>query len=312
MTHRIPILILGGSDAKRGPLHEELSANEVITGFKGALPLPSGRSLAAELIDRYRQTDRFQDPILLGPREVYRDLVDCEIVDVRGPLSTTLECLEQQVDCRWPSRQPIAVSACDILPSTNEIGELLASGYDQHPECQFWWEMIVSDPESLGASSWKPKYRIRRTQESPPEPMYPGHLVIFQPDAVRLDVWVRIMALAYQYRNLPIRKRILPMLFRGLMTLAAQDTQNLTKGQFPILSVSIPWHFLRAFAAFHKGTLTIPKFEERIGRVLLHRAFRANSNAVVVTLTELRSFAQDIDSIREYQAVQNQNRIVTM
>lgn len=312
MTHPIPLFILGGSDTRRGPLHQELSAEEVLSGFKGALPLPTGRCLAAELIDRYRQTGRFRDPILLGPRETYRDLVDCEIVDVRGPLATTLACLCHEAKSRWPSSQPIAVSACDILPTADEIRHLLETGYDVHPDCKFWWEMVVSEPEGLGASSWKPKYPIRRNRDQSPESMYPGHLLIFRPDALRLEAWIRILALAYKYRNRPVRQRILPMLFRGLMTLATQDVRNLGRGQIPILTLSIPWQFLRAVLAFQRRTLTISEFEHRIGQVLLHRSFRGSPDTVVVTLTEIRSFAQDIDSEREYEALRNENRILTI
>ncbi|MCA9072966.1 MAG: hypothetical protein KDA84_28780 [Planctomycetaceae bacterium] len=302
MTAKIPLVILAGSDSRRGPLHEKLSADQVITGFKGALPLASGKCLAAELIDRYRQTGRFEDPVLLGPRAVYRDLVDCEIADVEGSLAATLQCLHAQAQQRWSNGQAIAVSACDILPTSNEIVELLETGYDPNPECQFWWQMIQSEPNALGASSWKPKYLIRKSPDQTPEPMYPGHLVIFRPEAIRMSLWIRIMALTYRYRNLPIRKRVLPMLVRGLGMLAAQDLRNLTRGQLPILTFSIPWHFLRAFKQHQKGTLSIPLFEEHISRVLLHRECRT-ANAVIVTLTKLRSFAQDIDSKQEYESV---------
>ena len=80
MAPSFPILILAGSDQRAGPVPPGLRGAEMLSGFKGALPLPSGVSLVAELVSRLRQAQRFADPLLIGPRSVYAKLVDCEVV----------------------------------------------------------------------------------------------------------------------------------------------------------------------------------------------------------------------------------------
>lgn len=310
MTEPIPILILAGSDQRRGPVHPDLHADDMLSGFKGAIPLPWGKCVAAELVDRLRNSGRFADPLLLGPRSVYENLVDCEIVDVEGTLVETMQCAQRCISTRFPNEAPVAVSACDILPTPDEINKLLEDSYDAHSDCSFWWQMITAEPEELGASSWKPRYGIQSEPGAPPQTAYPGHLVIYRPKALRTDLLIRLLSLAYRYRNRPLRKRVLPMLMRGVGMLAMQDLRNLAIGQLPVLTLSIPWHVLRAYSEFRRQSLEVSGLERHLGRVLLHRRFRRDKRAVVVALSRTVSFAQDIDSQGELNAVIEQGEPV--
>ena len=101
MPETMPFVILAGSDQRPGPVPQDLQANDMLTGFKGAIRLPWGRSLAAELVDRVRATGRFRDPLLVGPKTVYAGLVDCEIIDVEGTLATTLRRVIELVRTRF-------------------------------------------------------------------------------------------------------------------------------------------------------------------------------------------------------------------
>src|SRR5438105_5690896 len=101
MPEAMPILILAGSDQRPGPVPQDLQPDDMLSGFKGAIRLPWGRSLAAELVDRVRATGRFQDPLLVGPKTVYAGLVDCEIIDVEGTLTATLRRVIDVVRTRF-------------------------------------------------------------------------------------------------------------------------------------------------------------------------------------------------------------------
>ena len=303
MNPRIPLLILAGSDLVPGPLPPTPFQGQMLSGFKGKLELPSGKTLAAELVDRYRASDRFQEPVLFGPKSVYEGLVDCEIVDVSGNLAKTMERVRDCARTRWPADTPVAVSASDILPTPAEIRDLLETSYDPHPDCKFWWQVIPAEPEALGPSAWKPHYEVRPARNEEPQAMFPGHLVIFHPGAVRLDLLIRLMELVYRYRNRPHRKRAFPMLVRGIGTLAAQDGRNLLRAQLPILTATIPWHILRAYAQFRRKTLTIAELESRLAKVLLHRQYRSQRGAFIIAQTQILSFAKDIDSQSELDAV---------
>lgn len=308
MSTLIPILILAGSDLRHGPVHPELSPQEVLSGFKGAIRLPWGKCIAAELVDRYRNSGRFADPVLIGPKSVYQQLVDCEIVDIAGTLADSLRVAQQYIATRFAQEAPVAVSACDILPTPQETRRLMEESYDPHHAAQFWWQLVTAGPQDLGASSWKPCYAIRQMPDESPRTMYPGHLIIYRPAAVRSDLLIRLLTLAYRHRNRPLGKRVLPMLFQGIGMLAKQDVRNLGSGQLPLLTCSIPWHFLRAYSQFRHQSLTISGLELHLGRVLLHRRFRRDRRPVVLALTSVHSFAQDIDSQRELDALLSTER----
>jgi len=306
MPEAMPIVILAGSDQQPGPVPKDLQVGDMLSGFKGAIPLPWGRSLAAEFVARVRATGRFQDPLLVGPKAVYAGLVDCEIIDVEGTLTTTLRRVIELLRTRFDGHAPVAASACDILPTSSEITDLLTSEFDPHADCCFWWQWIAAEAESLGASAWKPRYAIRRGPDSPPETVYPGHFVIFRPQSVRLELLMRLLTLAYRYRNLPLKQRAWPMLSRGLGLMLLEDLRNLTQGQLPILTVSIPWYLSRAYRELQTRRLTVTGLEQHAARVFLHRRFRRRARPVVISVSPILSFAQDIDTQAELDAIRVQ------
>ncbi len=130
MNQKYPILILAGSDQRSGPMPRSLDATQMLSGFKGTLPMPSGRCLVSELVDRFRASGRFEEPIIVGPQSVFEGLVDCEVVDVHGSLVATLECVCDLMQSRFPGDAQIAVSACDILPTVAEIRQLVETSFD--------------------------------------------------------------------------------------------------------------------------------------------------------------------------------------
>lgn len=299
MDAPIPILILAGSDQRAGLIPPGVRREDVLSGYKGALPLPWGSCLAGELISRLRQSQRFADPIVVGPTSVYGGLVDCEIVNAEGSLAVTLSrvaCLLQE---RFRAAQPVAITTCDILPTPEELCDLLQSGYDPHINCQFWWQIVAAEPDGLGASAWKPRYAVRITEGDAPRSVYPGHLVILRPGSVRFELINDLLVAAYRYRNWPLRDRFLPILRRGLGLLIKQDLLNLRRFQLPLLTVSMPWHLLRAYRGIRRATLTLSDFERHLARTVLHRHYLNSARPFVITLTQHVAFAKDIDTRAE-------------
>jgi hypothetical protein len=258
--------------------------------------------LAAELVARLRSTGRFCDPLLVGPRRVYEDHVDCEIVDVEGTLPSTLHSVTETVRTRFAGDAPVAVISCDILPTATEVNELLSAEFDPHDDCHFWWQWVAADPQKLGASAWKPRYVIRASPDGELETVFPGHLAIFRPEMIRFEVLLRLLTLAYRYRNWTPRQRMPPMLVRGVGMMLLEDLRNLRRAQLPILTLSIPWHLLGAYRDLQKHRLTVPDQERHVAGVLLHRRFRHAERPVVIALTRILSFAQDIDTRDEFAA----------
>ena len=301
MSNRIPILILGGSDRRPGPVPFGLTREQMLAGFKGARRLPWGPCLAGELIERVRESGRFADPILIGPRQVYQGLVDCEIASIEGDLAATLASLRDLVRHRFEPLDPVAFCACDVLPTADEIRRLMETGYDPVAECFFWGQLVATGPEAMGASGWKPSYAVRPAPGEAPVNVYPGHLVIARCGALRMRLTNHLLQLAYRHRNLDLRKRWLPMLARGLGRLMFEYVRNLFRLRPSALSITIPRQCLRAYKKYSRGELTVPDFGDAAARVLLHRDYRgaAKISPVQFAVTPLVSFAKDVDTVAE-------------
>ncbi len=306
MADRLPLIILAGSDRRAGPVPAGLRPEQVLRGCKGAHRLPSGRPLVAELVDRYRRSERFADPIVVGPVHVYRELLDCELVHVEGNLAATLACVGELAMSRFDPAEPLALSTCDILPTADEIRRLLREGYDPHAACCFWGQVIEARPDELGASSWKPAYRIKSDDDRGQAGagtlnVYPGHLVIARPAALRIRLTSHLLKVAYRFRNRDMRWRHLQVVTHGLGRLLWEDLRQFFTGSMPLLTISIPYHGLRAYYLWRRGELTLRDFEHAIGCAFLHRRDRGRNGGrpVVFARTRILSLAKDIDTVAE-------------
>ena len=299
MASRIPIFILAGSDSAPGPVPAGLEPSRILRGFKGALELSVGHCLVQELVNRIRKTELFGDPILFGPRRIYRDAVDCTIIDVEGNLTATLSAVRSELLRQRDYNQPVAFVTCDVLPTAEEIRNLLEGCYFPFQSSCLWGQFVMAKPSAMGASAWKPSYRLRPNARSEACTMYPGHLLIARPAGIRIRLMNHLLQLAYQHRNLRLLNRPLPIFLRGIGQLVAQDVRNLLRGQVPVLAFSIPWHALAGFIQYQRGALSVEDFSRHAMKVLVHRDFQihgGSSSAVVFSTTAIKSFAKDSDT----------------
>ncbi len=301
MPTRLPLIVLAGSDPYSTPVPRGLNPEDMLTGYKGSHRLPWGRCLAGELVERMKESGRFEDPILIGPRRVYEGQVNCKIEDVDGNFMTTLRCAFEVIRSRVSPYSPIAFSSCDILPTPDEIRRLLETCYDPYQNSMFWWQLVEAQPDDLGASGWKPSYQIRPDSGQPPKNLFPGHLIIARPGALRTGLTSRILDLVYRYRSRDIHKRHFPMIGRSLGRLVLEDFRQLFQFKPPVLSVSIPYHVLRAYYKLRRQQMTVSDFEYAIGKTFLHREVHhsADGRPVVFSITRIASFAKDIDTKAE-------------
>ena len=303
MHRPMPMIVLGGSDARSGAVPRDMSADQMLGGFKGARPLPWGRCMAAELIERIRGTDRFEAPLLVGPRRIYQDLVDVDIVDVEGNLASTLQETIEAIHRRFDMDAPVAITSCDILPTAEEFCLLLDGAYLPHQDSLFWGQLVAAPREAMGVSAWKPSYQFRPDADHPQQNMYPGHLVIARPNALRLTLTVQLLRLAYRHRNRQLRQRHFRLAMGGLWRLIQEDLRNLLAFQLPTMTVSIMYHGLSAYAKYRRGKATVADFERAVGRAFLHRKYhhQAHDRPVVFSVSPLVSFAKDIDTVGEFE-----------
>jgi len=304
MSSRIPIVVLGGSDPRPGSVPAGMSADQMLTGCKGARMLPWGRCLVAELLDRIRRSDRFREPLLVGPQRVYADLVDVPIVDVEGDLAATLEQLIEAVRSRYGLEAPVAVTSSDILPTADELCRLLDESYEPHQEALFWGQLVAAEAAAMGASTWKPSYYFRPDKNSAPQNMYPGHLVIARLGTLRLGLTIHFLRLAYRYRNRELHQRLVRIVARSVGRLIWEDLKNLAAGQLPTLTISVPYYALSAFFQCRRRQATVADFEHAVAKGFLHRRYltAAHGRPVVFSVTPILALAQDIDTQAEFAA----------
>jgi len=277
--------------------------DDMLTGFKGMLPLPDGRVLVAELIDRYRRSGRFLDPVLVGPAQVYHDAsLQCEIVDCDGSIAETLQTAMQVVEHRFGNESPVGMTTCDVLPDVAELQELLATGYDPVRECVFWGQLIEAQPAQMGASNWKPRYSFTPRDGGAALNVYPGHLVIMRAAALDIEVAITLVRLAYLYRNRPLLRRIPGMMAHGVAMLARHDFSRWRRLRWSAASLNVPWQCLSAYSRYRHGRFDVLHFERAFASTFVRSAYRsaAEGRPVRFVTSASLSLAKDLDTKAEF------------
>lgn len=303
MSDLLPIIILAGGNDRLETIPGGFTADDMLRGFKGAVRLPSGRCIASELVQRIRGSGRFEEPVLVGPRRVYGDLVDCEIADTTGDLPATIAEFTSLLTRRYPGR-PVAVSACDILPTAADFRTLLDESYFQHAGSGLWWQLIAAHPEEMGVSGWKPSYRLKPAPGEPLLNLYPGHLVILRSDAVRLDIFNRFLMLAYRFRNRSVYERVIRITLRALGLWLADDLRRIGSLRWPGRVVAAPYGIFRTYRLYSLERLTVPGLAAEMTRQIMEpRRDRGFDHPVAMVVTRIRSFAKDIDTRPELEEI---------
>ncbi len=303
MTDLLPVLVMAGGNDRVETIPEGMAPGDLLQGFKGAVRLPSGRCIAGELIQRMRESRRFEDPVLVGPAHVYRDLVDCEVSDTPGDLLANIQRFATLLTERYPDR-PVAVSACDILPTAEEFRTLLDEGYAPRAGSGLWWQMIAAEPEEMGVSSWKPSYRIRPAPHQPPLNLYPGHVLVLRPNAIRLDWFNMFLMMAYRYRNRSVYERMMRITLKAFGLWMEEDRRLLRNFRCPGRTLAAPCGILKTYLRYATRRLAMPDLAAELSRQIMVRdAAGRMSHPVAMTLTRIRSFAKDIDTRRELEEI---------
>jgi hypothetical protein len=303
MSDLLPIIILAGGNERVETVPTGLTPDDILRGFKGAVKLPSGRCIAGELIERICESGRFEKPILVGPRRIYRDLVACEISDTSGDLLATVTELTRLLAERYPDR-PVAVSACDILPTAADFRNLLDESYAPYVNSGFWWQMIAAEPEEMGVSRWKPSYRMRLSPERPLLNLYPGHLLILRPTAIRLDWFNRFLMLAYRFRNRGLYERVIRITLRVMRLWLADDLRRVASFQWPGRVVAAPYGIFRTYVKYRLERVTVPDLADELTRqIMVPGGTRGLDHPASFAVTRIRSFAKDIDTRTELEEI---------
>ena len=301
----IPVTILGGSDRAPGHLPEHGARLHALSGYKGVDVRIGRRPLIEVLVERVREARSFGPINVVGPARIYRKCdLNCELLDLDGTVGQNLRgAIEQHIDRH---SGPLAVLACDVLPTVAELSRL-RDEYQAAAPCALWFPFIPvpDDPQALGAFAWKPVYRLRPSAEAEAVRILPGHLCIFDPRQIRLALLYRLLDLTYRTKNRSIRHRRSVMLRATLFGFVAEDLGGLFKLRAPTRT----WRFigsgLRLARELRAGRLELGELERLIGRIFLKTPQPAG-RGIRYPLIDVLSLAEDIDTEEEARQVAHQ------
>ena len=302
-----PLVVLAGSDSRPARLAESGRGYRPLTGFKSASLEIDGRPLVRCILDRLVESGRFSDLYVAGPSQVYSGLVDgARLVDCNDRLEGNLRTAFEAVREDHP-HGPIAFLASDILPEVETIRAVMDRYADDAP-CDVFFPLaqVPDDAAALGPSAWKPRYRIRPDAESRPRTILPGHLIIVDPDALRIRLVYRLIALSYRTRNRPMGGRGLTMLRGVLMTALHEDLRQLFTPGLPDLTAAVIADGAVVVMGLRSGNMTRERLERAVRRVVVssgHRRRYPRRKVQVPILAGALSLARDIDTEEEAREI---------
>lgn len=298
-TGTIPLIILAGGDRTATRLPEKGADKHPITGLKGFDIQLGGHAMVDVLLERLRPSAAFGPIYIAGPIEVYGEArEEARVIDTDGSFGENVDTSVHEVMKEHPTG-PVAFITCDVLPDLEEL-QLLLEDYRQHRPLAFWYPLILTptDPEKLGASSWKPQYRIRPDGSKEASGVLPGHLVIVEPSRFRLELVSRVFGLAYKSRNRSIGYRFFYIVSQVLLYVLGQDLRRVLKLRPPTFTITLMFHAIWMSWRLRQGTITASELAERL-RQLLIKKDREKSNRGRVALLNAMTLAKDIDTLEE-------------
>lgn len=299
---RIPLVILGGSDRRPTTLPPAGADKHPLSGYKGVDIRIGGRPLIGLLVERLRTCPEL-DPIrIAGPAAVYAGAgIDVPVIDTDARLGENIRAAVESVRRDVPG-SPIAVTTCDILPDPSELRALL-DDWRARPASPLWFPLVRSprDREALRSFGWKPRYRIVLEPGRPATIVLPGHLMIFDPDALRMEFIYDLMQVAYATRNRSVVRRALGMTRRLLPELLLEDLQSLLRLRLPTRTLSVLRHGLGVARKVRAGTLLQSELERAVTVIIARPELRRAhpERGVQLPILEGLTLAEDVDTVEE-------------
>ena len=301
MDRPIPLIILGGSDRRGSELPPEGADKHALSGYKGAEMRVEGRPLVEIVAERMTAGGVLGPVRVAGPAEVYRRAgVKLGVIDTDDSFGGNIQAAIEATRTEFPD-SPVAITTADLLPKVEDV-QTMVDDYLAAAPLAFWGAFIRTpeNRDELGASAWKPRYRMVERKGEEPAPILPGHLAIVLPQALKLRFLYDLVDLTYRSRNKPIAYRR-SYIVRGLIWgMLLQDLRHLATLRLP----NVTWNMLRTGLAAAKGLkdgdILLSDLERAIERIFVrtqHR--RRHPNSVRLPILEGLSLAEDIDTAEE-------------
>lgn len=302
----LPIIVLGGRDARAGDMPAGVHDKHALAGYKGVAVRIGGRAMIDCVIERLEQSGLFAPIYIAGPQSVYaHHRRSATVIDVTGSIDETIRSGVAGASRGHPG-VPLALATCDVLPDVETLARLMAH-YRNSAPCDAFLPMIRApeDAAALGASGYKPTYQVVPEDGGAAVRVLPCHLAVLDVETLRMDFIYRFVGLIYRTRNRPIAYRRRVMLPGIILELLYQDLRHLLGLRLPNLTWTVLHSGLSAVRALKAGTITRAQLEDAFRRVFVtarHRS-RYPERRVVMPVMGGLSLALDIDTEEEARAM---------
>ncbi len=302
----MPIIVLGGRDASAGAMPAGVHDKHALAGYKGVAVRIGGRALIDCVVERLEQSGLFAPIYIAGPQSVYADhRRSATVIDVTGSIDETIRCGVEGISREHPGIA-LALTTCDVLPEVETLARLMAQ-YRRSAPCDAFLPMIHApeDHAALGASGYKPTYRVVAQTGDAALRVLPCHLAVLDVGALRMNFIYRVVRLIYRTRNRPIAYRRRVMLPEIILELLFQDLRHLLGLRLPNLTWTVLHSGLPAVRALKAGTITRAQLEDAFRWIFVtarHRS-RYPERRVLMPVMEGLSLALDIDTEEEAAAM---------
>ena len=302
----LPIVILAGSDRRPVELPDEARSEHPLAGYKGVKLRIGGRTLVETLAQRLADTGCFRPTYVVGPSGALAPLGErWSLIDADGTLGENIRVSLETVRRAHPGRA-IAFITCDVVPEVETLRQLFTA-WERRAPCDLWFPLIQApdDPGTLGASAWKPAYRIVPRPGEPAVGILPGHLAIVDPAALRLEFLYRLIQVAYRTRNRSINARRWVMVRGVVLALLYQDLRHIATLRAPTLTWKVISVGIATARDLRDGCITRARLEDALRQIFVtsrHRR-RYPERRVLLPIVEGLSLALDIDTEEEARAL---------
>lgn len=308
VTLPIPVVILGGRDPKPAALPEAGQDKHALSAYKGAAIQLGDQPIINTIIDRLEQSGCFGPIFVAGPASVYGFVRGrARLIDTDGHLDVNVSNALSEVRLQC-GRTPVAFFACDVLPDVEHLQQLMQD-YLAHQPNEIYFPLIrVPDVSILGESAWKPKYQVIPRDSSAPITVLPGHLLVIDPQALRLRLIYSLTRLAYHTRNKGIDHRRSVMIRGVLGFLLKEDLRNLLRFKLPHLTFTVIINAIRGAKELQGGKIQQDVLEQRLRKIVVrarHRV-RHHEKGVYLPVVDALELAKDVDTIEEAEELQAQ------
>lgn len=299
---KIPLIVLSGSDPAPAALPEEGAKLHPIQGPKGIALKMGGRPLIDLLLEPLKESGCFGPIYIAGPASEYGESRQgCQVIDTNSGFGANIAAALEVV-VPQSSDGVVALTTCDILPTEDELRDLMSDYFSRAP-IDFWFPLIETpdEPDQLGASFWKPKYQVVEEPGGEPVSFLPGHLIVVDTVAARVPLVVRAFDLAYKTRNRPILYRLVVMVSGVLAGLLRHDLKHLLSFRLPTMTFSVVYNGVMLALELRKGDSTADQLAARLEKSFAHYRHRRKYPERVGRLALMQglSLAKDFDTQEE-------------